>query len=314
MKLKPLLNPALKILLVIAVLAGLLGGLAGCSTTTATTAQLLTTTVTATPTTPKPADPQLILATTTSTRDTGLLDLLVPMFEQQTGYQVKTVAVGSGAAIAMGQQGQADVLLVHMPDSELKLVQDGYGINRRLVMHNDFVIVGPKADPAGITGMTDPVAAMKKIADSQSLFVSRDDNSGTNGYELSLWSQLGITAKGQSWWLSTGQAMGATLVIASEKNGYTISDRGTYLTFSNSKAINSVLLVQNPTVMVNPYHVIQVNPAKFTGINAAGAQAFSDFMVAPATQAAIGAFGLITYGQPLFIPDAGKTEASIGSK
>ncbi len=313
MKLKPLLNPALKILLVIAVLAGLLGGLAGCSTTT-TTMQQLTTTVTATPTTPKPANPQLILATTTSTRDTGLLDLLVPMFEQQTGYQVKTVAVGSGAAIAMGQQGQADVLLVHMPDSELKLVQDGYGINRRLVMHNDFVIVGPKADPAGITGMTDPVAAMKKIADSQSLFVSRDDNSGTNGYELSLWSQLGITAKGQSWWLSTGQGMGATLVIASEKNGYTISDRGTYLTFFNSKVINSVLLVQNPTVMVNPYHVIQVNPAKFTGINAAGAQAFSDFMVAPATQAAIGAFGLITYGQALFIPDAGKTEASIGSK
>ena len=314
MKLKPLLNPALKILLVIAVLAALLGGLAGCSTTTTTTTQQLTTTITATPTTPKPANPQLILATTTSTRDTGLLDLLVPMFEQQTGYQVKTVAVGSGAAIAMGQQGQADVLLVHMPDSELKLVQDGYGINRRLVMHNDFVIVGPKADPAGITGMTDPVAAMKKIADSQSLFVSRDDNSGTNGYELSLWSQLGITAKGQSWWLSTGQGMGATLVIASEKNGYTISDRGTYLTFFNSKAINSVLLVQNPTVMVNPYHVIQVNPAKFTGINAAGAQAFSDFMVAPATQAAIGAFGLITYGQALFIPDAGKTEASIGSK
>ena len=314
MKLKTLRNPALKILLVIAVLAGLLGGLAGCSTTTTTTTQQLTTTITATPTTPKPANPQLILATTTSTRDTGLLDLLVPMFEQQTGYQVKTVAVGSGAAIAMGQQGQADVLLVHMPDSELKLVQDGYGINRRLVMHNDFVIVGPKADPAGITGMTDPVAAMKKIADSQSLFVSRDDNSGTNGYELSLWSQLGITAKGQSWWLSTGQGMGATLVIASEKNGYTISDRGTYLTFFNSKAINSVLLVQNPTVMVNPYHVIQVNPAKFTGINAAGAQAFSDFMVAPATQAAIGAFGLITYGQALFIPDAGKTEASIGSK
>ena len=163
------------------------------------------------------------------------------MFQQQTGYQVKTVAVGSGAAIAMGQQGQADVLLVHMPDSELQLVADGYGINRRLVMHNDFVIVGPKVDPAGIKDMTDPVAAMKKIADSQSLFVSRDDNSGTNGYELSLWTQLGITAKGQSWWLSTGQGMGATLIIASEKNGYTISDRGTYLAFNAS--IASVLMV-----------------------------------------------------------------------
>jgi tungstate transport system substrate-binding protein len=292
-------------------LASLIVTLPGCSspstTTTATTQNQTTATTT-------PANPQLILATTTSTRDTGLLDLLIPMFQQQTGYQVKTVAVGSGAAIAMGQQGQADVLLVHMPDSELTLVASGYGINRRLVMHNDFVIVGPPADPAGIKGMTDPAAAMKKIADTGSLFVSRDDASGTNGYELSLWAQLGITAKGQSWWISTGQAMGATLIIASQKNGYTISDRGTYLTFSNSKAINSVLAVSNPTVMVNPYHVIQVNPSKFSGINAAGAQAFSDFMVAPATQAAIANFGLITYGQALFIADAGKTEASIGSK
>jgi len=238
------------------------------------------------------------------------------MFQQQTGYEVKTIAVGSGAAIAMGQKGEADVLLVHMPDDELKFVQDGYGINRRLIMHNDFVIVGPKADLAGIKDMTDPGAAMKKIADSQSLFVSRDDKSGTNGYELTLWGQLGITAKGQSWWLSTGQGMGATLIIANEKNGYTISDRGTYLTFFNSKAIASVLMVQNPTVMVNPYHVIQVNPDKFPDIkiNAAGAQAFSDFMVAPATQATISNFGKITYGQALFTPDAGKTEASLGSK
>jgi tungstate transport system substrate-binding protein len=303
MKLKKLFKHSGKILFVSLVLIGLLGSLVGCSTTTPTQT-----------TSTKPANPQLILATTTSTRDTGLLDLLIPMFQQQTGYQVKTVAVGSGAAIAMGQQGQADVLLVHMPDSELKLVQDGYGINRRLIMHNDFVIIGPKADPAGIKDMTDPVAAMKKIADTKSLFVSRDDASGTNGYELGIWAQLGITAKGQSWWLSTGQGMGATLIITSEKNGYTISDRGTYLTFFNSKAINSVMLVQNPALMVNPYHVIQVNPAKFTSINAAGAQAFSDFMATPATQTAIGNFGLITYGQALFIPDAGKSEASIGSK
>jgi tungstate transport system substrate-binding protein len=225
------------------------------------------------------------------------------MFQQQTGYNVKTVAVGSGAAIAMGQQGQADVLLTHMPDSELQLIQSGAGINRRLIMHNDFVIVGPTADPAGIKGTTDPVAAMKKIADTKSIFVSRDDASGTNGYELSLWSQLGIIAKGQNWWLSTGQGMGATLIITSEKNGYTISDRGTFLTFLNAKAIASIMMVQNPPVMVNPYHVIQVNPAKFTGINAAGAQAFSDFMAAPATQAAIATFGTITYGQALFTPD-----------
>jgi len=334
-----------KVLLVTVVLFGLFSSLIGCSTPTPTTTTATVTTtqtqvsnpvttivtttqtqtqtpnpvtttaiVTATPTVPKPANPQLILATTTSTRDTGLLDLLIPMFQAQTGYQVKTVAVGSGAAITMGQQGQADVLLVHSPDAELKFVADGYGINRLLIMHNDYVIVGPTADPAGIKGMTDPVAAMKKIADTQSLFVSRDDASGTNAYELNIWTQLGITAKGQSWWLSTGQAMGATLIITSEKNGYTISDRGTYLTFFNSKAINSIKMVENPTLMVNPYHVIQVNPAKFTGINAAGAQAFSDFMLAPATQAAIANYGLITYGQALFIPDAGKTEASIGSK
>jgi tungstate transport system substrate-binding protein len=301
-KLKKLFDYFGKALFVSIILIGLLGSLIGCSTTSTST------------TVSKPANPQIILATTTSTRDTGLLDLLIPMFQQQTGYQVKTVAVGSGAAITMGQQGQADVLLVHAPDSELKLVQDGYGINRVLVMHNDFVIVGPKADPAGIKDMTDPVAAMQKIADTKSLFVSRDDKSGTNSYELGIWAQLGITAKGQTWWLSTGQGMGATLIITSEKDGYTISDRGTYLTFFNSKAINSVMLVQNPAVMVNPYHVIQVNLEKFTGINAAGAKAFSDFMVAPATQTAIGNFGLITYGQALFIPDAGKSEASIGSK
>ena len=350
MKLKRLVTPVLKTLIITTVLFGLIGSLLGCSSTatstiTPTVSAPATTTVTITPTvavpgattvtvtptqtaavpatitvtvtptqtgTPKPANPQLILATTTSTQDTGLLDVLVPMFQNQTGYQVKTIAVGSGAAIAMGQSGQADVLLVHMPDSELKLVQSGAGINRRLVMHNDFVIVGPASDPAGIKGMTDPVEAMKKIAVSHSLFVSRGDGSGTNGYELSIWAQLGATVNGQSWYISTGQGMGATLIIASEKNGYTISDRGTYVAFK--KSIVSVLMVQNPTVMVNPYHVIQVNPAMFSGINAAGAQAFSDFMVAPATQAVIGSFGLVTYGQALFIPDAGKTEASLGSK
>ena len=346
---KRLIAPVLRTLIVTAVLLSLIGSLLGCGTTVSPVTTIVTgpattvtvtptqtvgvpaTTVTVTPTqtavapsittvtvsptqttTPKPVNPQLILATTTSTRDTGLLDVLIPMFQNQTGYQVKTVAVGSGAAIAMGQQGQADVLLVHMPDSELQLVQSGAGINRVLIMHNDFVIVGPASDPAGIKGMTDPVAAMKKIAMTQSLFVSRDDNSGTNGYELSLWAQLGNTYKGQNWYISTGQGMGATLIIASEKNGYTISDRGTYAAFQ--KSIASVLMVQNPAVMINPYHVIQVNPAKFSGINAAGAQAFSDFMVAPATQAVIGSYGLVTYGQALFIPDAGKTEASLGSK
>jgi len=291
-------------LLSILLLTSLIGTMFGCSaTSTSTTTQAAV---------PKPANPQLILATTTSTRDTGILDLLVPMFQQQTGYQVKTVAVGSGAAIIMGQKGQADVMLVHSPDAELAFMATGDGLNRQLVMHNDFVIVGPASDPAGIKGMTDPAAAMKKIADSKSLFVSRDDASGTNAYELSLWAQLGITAKGQSWWLSTGQGMGPTLIIASEKDGYTISDRGTYTAYSVQKSINSIIMVQNPPLMVNVYHVIQVNPAKFPSItiNAVGAKAFSDFMVAPATQAVIAQYGKITYGQALFFPDAGKSEST----
>lgn len=305
-------NKILSYLIGFSLLIGLIGTMFGCSTPAPTTT---TVTVTPTQTTPKPANPQIILATTTSTRDTGLLDVLVPMFQQQTGYQVKTVAVGSGAAITMGQNGQADVLLVHSPSAELAFMATGDGLNRRLVMHNDFVIIGPPSDPAGIKGMTDPVAAMKKIADSHSLFVSRDDASGTNAYELSLWAQLGITAKGQSWWLSTGQGMGPTLIIASEKNGYTISDRGTFAAYSVQKSIVSVLMVTNPPLMLNAYHVIQVNPAKFPSItiNAAGAQAFSDFLVAPATQAIIGLYGAISYGQTLFTPDAGKSDVTLGS-
>jgi tungstate transport system substrate-binding protein len=294
---------------------GLLGATAGCGQPAPTTVTVTPPTVTVTPTptaAPKPANPQMILATTTSTRDTGLLVVLIPMFQSQTGYQVKTVAVGSGAAITMGQNGQADVLLVHSPDAELAFMATGSGLNRRLVMHNDFVIIGPPSDPAGIKGMTDPVAAMKKIADSRSLFVSRDDASGTNAYELSLWAQLGVTAKGQSWWISTGQGMGPTLIVASEKNGYTISDRGTYSAYSVQKSINSVIMVQNPPLMVNVYHVIQVNAAKFPNvtINSAGAQAFSDFMVSAATQAVIGQYGTITYNTALFYPDAGKSEAT----
>ncbi len=306
-------SPAMRILGVLAAIA-VIAGLAACSPAAPATVTA-TTTVTATPTptaAPKPANPQLILATTTSTRDTGLLDLLIPLFQTQTGYQVKTVAVGSGAAITLGQNGQADVLLVHSPDAELAFMATGSGINRCLVMHNDFVIIGPSSDPAGIKDMTDPVAAMKKIADSKSLFVSRDDASGTNAYELSIWAQLGVTAKGQSWWLSTGQGMGPTLIIASEKNGYTLADRGTFSAYAVQKSISSVIMVQNPPLMVNVYHVIQVNSAKFPNvtINAAGAQAFSDFMVSPATQAAIGQYGAITYNTSLFYPDAGKSEAT----
>ncbi|MDP2743652.1 MAG: substrate-binding domain-containing protein, partial [Dehalococcoidia bacterium] len=169
------------------------------------------------PAPPKPANPDVILATTTSTQDSGLLDVLVPRFEQLTGYKVKTIAVGSGQAITMGERGEADVLLVHAPDSEVKFMQAGHGVNRKLVMHNDFIIIGPAVDPAGIKGTASVTGAMKKIADAKSIFVSRGDNSGTNQLELKLWKTAAIDTKEQTWYQSSGQGMGATLNIASEK-------------------------------------------------------------------------------------------------
>lgn len=285
------------------------------STTTAVTTQTATVMATPTVTARKPANAALILATTTSTRDTGLLDVLIPLFQSLTGYTVQTVAVGSGAAIAMGQSGNADVLLVHSPSAELTLMDSGAGTNRLLVMHNDFVIVGPASDPAGIKGMTSASAAMKKIADSKSTFVSRGDASGTNAYELSVWAGLGISPAGQSWYLSTGQGMGSTLIVADQKNGYTVADRGTFVAFQKSMTL--VLDVNGTQVdpgMINVYHVIQVNSTMFPKVNAAGARAFSDFMVSPDTQKIISTFGLITYGSALFTPDAGKTDADLGTK
>ncbi len=261
---------------------------------------------------PKPANPEIILATTTSTQDSGLLDVLIPMFEKQTGYRVKTVAVGSGAAMTMGEKGEADVMLVHAPDSEVKFMQAQNGINRKLVMHNDFIIIAPAADPAGIKGMTSALDALKKIAAAKATFVSRGDNSGTDQLEKKLWVTDNITAKGQIWYIESGQGMGATLNIAAEKGAYTISDRATYL--ANQKNVSSlVILVQGDGVLLNIYHVIQVNPAKWPKVNAQGAKAFSDFVLLPETQKFIATFGVDKYGQALFFPDAGKTEASLGS-
>ena len=279
------------------------------ATTTATT--IITTTAPATSTTTKPANPNLILATTTSTRDTGLLDVLVPMFQTQTGYVVKTVAVGSGAAIALGQSGNADVLLVHSPPAEKTFMATGAGINRVLVMNNDFVLIGPASDPLKIKGTALCVDAMRNISTAGWPFVSRGDASGTNAFELSEWALIGVNPVGAFWYFSTGQGMGATLIVADQKNAYTISDRGTYAAF---KASISLTIDVNGTntdpSMINVYHVIMVNQASFPKItiNTAGAQAFSDFMVSPNTQAVISSFGLITYGAALFTPDAGKTD------
>ena len=248
----------------------------------------------------------LILATTTSTQDSGLLDVLVPQFEKQTGYLVKTIAVGSGQAMAMGQKGEADVLLVHSPDAEKKFMEEGFGTRRLLVMHNDFVIVGPAADPAKIKGAKSTVDALKAIGANGGTFISRGDKSGTHSKELALWKAAGIAAEGQKWYQQTGLGMGQTLNVASEKGFYTLADRGTYLAMKKTLALD--ILVEGEKSLLNVYHVIEVSQAKWPKVNAAGAKAFADFMVAAETQKTIETFGVEKFGSPLFFPDAGKGE------
>lgn len=252
------------------------------------------------------ADPKVkdvILATTTSTVDSGLLDVLVPIFEKQTGFRVKTISAGTGQALAMGEKGEADVLLCHAPAAEKPLVDSGAVINYLLVMHNDFVIVGPAGDPAGVKGKSS-VEAFKAIAAKEAMFISRGDDSGTHKKELSLWKQADIKPSGSKWYQESGQGMGATLLMASEKAGYTLTDRGTYL--AQKKNVKLEILSEGDKALLNIYHVMQVNPAKFSKVNAEGGKAFAEFMVAPATQKIIGEFGKEKYGSPLFFPDAGK--------
>ncbi|HOF58580.1 MAG TPA: substrate-binding domain-containing protein [Syntrophorhabdaceae bacterium] len=252
----------------------------------------------------------IILATTTSTQDSGLLDVLIPIFEKKTGYFVKTIAVGSGQAMAIGQKGEADVLLVHSPDAEIKFVSQGYGINRRLIMHNDFIIVGPEKDPAGIKGIKSSVDSFKKIAKLNSLFISRGDNSGTHVKENVIWKESGIDPTKEKWYQQTGLGMGQTLNIASEKKAYTLADRGTYLALKKRLALG--ILVEGDSILLNIYHVIEVNPARWTKVNSAGGKAFADFMVSKETQEIIKTFGVDKFGSPLFFPDAGKKVEGLG--
>jgi tungstate transport system substrate-binding protein len=253
----------------------------------------------------------VILATTTSTQDSGLLDVLVPAFQKQTGYFVKTISVGSGQAMAMGRRGEADVLLVHSPADEEKFVEEGFGVGRRLVMHNDFVVVGPSADPGKVRGTTFAKEALKRIADAGALFLSRGDNSGTHAKEKGIWKAAGVSPDGQKWYQQTGLGMGDTLNVASEKGGYTLTDRGTYLALHKARRFALEILVEREPLLLNVYHVIEVNPAKWPKVNAAGAKAFGDFMVSRATQEIIGRFGIDKVGSPLFVPDAGKPEGSL---
>ena len=253
----------------------------------------------------------VILSTTTSTQDSGLLDVVVPTFERQRGYTVKTLAVGTGQALALAARGEADVVLAHAAALEKKYVNEGKMLNRRLVMYNDFVIIGPANDPAGIKGTASAAQAMKSIAQTASRFVSRGDNSGTNILEKSLWKLAGIEPAAP-WYIEAGQGMGATLGIADDRRAYTLTDRGTYLAYQ--KRIQLPVLVQGDRPLLNIYSVMEVNPANGARVNVAGGKAFADFMVAPETQNVIKTFGVEKYGQPLFVPIAGVPEDQVGAK
>ena len=252
----------------------------------------------------------IILATTTSTQDSGLLDVLIPIFEKKTGFFVKTIAVGSGQAMAMGQKGEADVLLVHSPEAEKKIVGEGYGINRRIVMHNDYIIMGPKEDPSKIKGIKLASEAFKKLALANGLFLSRGDNSGTHAKEKSIWKTAGINPEGEKWYQQTGLGMGQTLNVAAEKKSYTLADRGTYLALKKNLGLD--ILVEGDAILLNIYHVIEVSPNKWPKVNAAGAKAFSEFLVSKEAQEVIKIFGVDKFGSPLFFPDAGKKEEELG--
>ena len=269
---------------------------------------------TAVPPTPEPttpANPTLILATTTSTQDSGLLDVLIPLFEAESGYTVQTVAVGSGQAMQMGQEGNADVLLVHSPSAEKTFMSDGWGKDRALVMHNDFIVVGPADDPAKVKGLS-ALDAFKTIAAAQAPFIARADKSGTSTKELGIWTkaELDPATEKPAWYIETGQGMGASLTIASEKSAYILTDRATFL--ANKDNLQLEILVEGDNSLLNVYHVITVNPEKWPKANYDGATAFMKFMTEASTQETIGKFGVDKYGQQLFIPDADKTDADVG--
>ncbi len=253
----------------------------------------------------------IVLATTTSTRDAGLLDSLLPEFERQTGRRVRVIAVGSGQALAMGRRGDADVVLSHAPEAERQLTDSGYFTLRRRVMHNDFLVVGPAADPAGLRGMNDAAAAFRRVSRAGARFVSRGDRSGTHQMELGLWQRAGLAPpEPGAWYVESGQGMGATLQMADEKGAYTLVDRATYLVWRDR--VRLVPMVEGDSALYNVYHVLVVNPANAPRVNEAGAAAFAAFLVAPDTQARIGAFGRSRFGQSLFVPDAGKQESAPG--
>ncbi len=255
-----------------------------------------------------PAAERLILATTTSTYDSGLLDAILPGFEEASGIPVEVVAVGTGQALALGEQGDADVLLVHARAREDAFMEAGHGTRREEVMYNDFVLIGPEADPAGITGQASAAEALKMIADSGSTFVSRGDDSGTHTKEKEIWSAAGVEPAGD-WYLSIGQGMGATITTADEEQAYTLSDRATYLARS-LEGLDLVILTEGDPVLFNPYGVMAVNPDKNDKIEAEAADAFIEWLISVPVQELIGEFGVDKFGAPLFTPDSAAWNAA----
>lgn len=271
--------------------------ISACSSPAATS---LPTTATQTPVTG--GEKKLILATTTSTQDSGLLDYLLPDFEKEAGVKVDVIAVGTGQALTLGEDGNADVLLVHSRAKEDEFMAAGHGVRREDVMYNDFVIVCPEGDPAGIEGMTSAAEAFKKIADANVTFISRGDDSGTHTKELSIWKAAEIEPQGD-WYVSAGQGMGEVLTMIDEQQACTLSDRATYLARSK-EGLNLVILVEGDKALFNPYGVIAVNPAKNPNIQVDLANQFIDWLVSLPVQEKIAEFGKADFGQSLFIPDS----------
>ncbi len=242
---------------------------------------------------------ELILATTTSVQDSGLLDIIIPIFESRYGYNVKVLAVGSGEALKMGERGDADILLVHDPISEQNFMKKGFGKVRKKIMHNDFILLGPREDPAKVKGLS-IFEAFRRISQTESLFVSRADKSGTNKKELEIWKNAGIKPQ-KKWYLEVGQGMGICLRIASEREGYILSDRATYTALK--KSLNLRIMVDGEKILFNPYHLIIVNPKKFSNINYEASQDFMKFITSKKVKKIIDNFGVDKYGEQLFYTD-----------
>lgn len=246
------------------------------------------------------AKQKLILASTTSTLDSGLFDVLIPPFEKKYNYEVKVIAVGTGQAIRLAKDGNADVLLIHDREAEEKFVREGYGIKRLDVMHNDFFIVGPRNDPAGVKG-SKTLDAFKKIFELRVSFVSRGDDSGTHKKELSFWKKLNLKPSG-SWYIESGTGMEATLRIAIEKIAYILCDRATWLSHKKEADVLDILVEGDPELF-NPYSVIVVSPAKYPWVKYESAKKFADFLRSSEGQEIIRNYGVDKFGEPLFFPD-----------